>query len=310
MNVVSRVALDAHECQDALAVRLPDVDVTVLSEVGSTNTWLLERCRSICSVGVVDSMHRATSDEMLVLALHQTAGRGRHGKVWVSEPGSSLTFSVSRRMDREDLSGLSLAVGVLLAEFLDQLPGKQGTRQESPTSGKILLKWPNDLVAGEADPAGWFQKLGGILVETSGAGSRRMVVVGVGVNLGAGAGAGAGAGGMPCSYGFTSLEELGRPLDLVLDLPVMIESLFSGLREFDKSGFSAFRERFSGRNALLGLDVQTTPDEEQGGRVMGVSANGALLIRHADPARPWSDVSAGEISVRPVLSGFQRSRQS
>ena len=70
----------------------------------------------------------------LLVAERQTAGRGRHGRPWRSTPGASLTFSLAWPLTRADLSGLSLAVGVALADALD-----------ATATPRIGLKWPNDL---------------------------------------------------------------------------------------------------------------------------------------------------------------------
>ena len=128
---------------------LPDFTVEVLPEIYSSNSELMRRARA--------GQHEPT----LLVAERQTAGRGRMGRVWQSHPGDSLTFSLSLPLAPKDWSGLSLAVGLSLAESLH--PG-------------VGLKWPNDL---------WFQdrKLGGILVEAASMGGRSQVVVGVGLNI-------------------------------------------------------------------------------------------------------------------------------
>ncbi len=128
---------------------LPDFTVEVLPEIDSSNSELMRRTRA--------GQHEPT----LLVAERQTAGRGRMGRVWQSQPGDSLTFSLSLPLSPQDWSGLSLAVGLSLAESLH------------PDVG---LKWPNDL---------WFQdrKLGGILVEAASMGGRSQVVVGVGLNI-------------------------------------------------------------------------------------------------------------------------------
>ena len=127
----------------------PDFTVEVLPEIDSSNSELMRRARA--------GQHEAT----LLVAERQTAGRGRMGRVWQSQPGDSLTFSLSLALKPQDWSGLSLAVGLSLAESLH------------PNVG---LKWPNDL---------WFQdrKLGGILVEAASMGGRSQVVIGVGLNI-------------------------------------------------------------------------------------------------------------------------------
>ena len=103
----------------------------------------------------------ASAPPVLVLCNEQTAGRGRRGRSWLSEAGSSLTFSVAYGLDGRSPSGLSLAVAVGAAEALEGL------------GYSTALKWPNDLLG----PAGG--KLGGILIEIGG----DRAVAGIGINL-------------------------------------------------------------------------------------------------------------------------------
>ena len=118
----------------AVVPTLPTFTVEVVPSIDSTSSELMRRARD----GLVDPV--------LLVTEEQTAGRGRMGKGWHSRPGQSLTFSLALPLAPADWSGLSLAVGVSLAESLHP---------------DVRLKWPNDL---------WLQerKLGGILVETAG----------------------------------------------------------------------------------------------------------------------------------------------
>ena len=98
-----------------------------------------------------------------LVALSQTAGRGRHGRQWQSPAGNfhGSTLVMLRTLDPPAPS-LSLASGLALIDAAEiAAPGAE-----------LLLKWPNDLLSGDA-------KLGGILLERSG----DRVVVGFGVNL-------------------------------------------------------------------------------------------------------------------------------
>ena len=123
---------------------------------GSTNADLLQLARE------------GAPDWTVVVAGHQTGGRGRLGRSWVSEPGASLLASVLLRPEirPERAPVLSLLAGVAMVGALSEACGVE-TR----------CKWPNDLVVGD-------RKLGGILLEASMAGGTlEHAVVGVGVNL-------------------------------------------------------------------------------------------------------------------------------
>jgi BirA family biotin operon repressor/biotin-[acetyl-CoA-carboxylase] ligase len=104
----------------------------------------------------------------VVVADHQTEGRGRRGRTWWSEPGGSLLFSVVLRPARppRELGLLSTTVGVACARGIENL---------APV--RVGLKWPNDLMVGG-------RKLGGILVETRVSESNVIIAVaGIGINV-------------------------------------------------------------------------------------------------------------------------------
>src|SRR6516225_2350051 len=130
----------AEALWQAMVPLLPGLSIEVVQTLDSTNNELTDRLRN---AGRVQQDRRGgrigdLSPQMLV-AIHQTAGRGRLGRRWHAAPGSSLTFSLALPLLREDWSGLSLAVGLAVAEALDP----QGTR--------IGLKWPNDLILSVPD---------------------------------------------------------------------------------------------------------------------------------------------------------------
>ncbi len=204
---------------------------------------------------------------MLLVARHQTAGRGRLGRGWTSLPGDSLTFSLAVRLSPPDWSGLSLAVGVALAQALHP---------------RLGLKWPNDL---------WLdgRKLGGILVETAGSGGGdRAVVIGVGLNIVAPPAEGlstAPAGLrelLPAVTAWEALERVAAPL---------LEAVLA----FEREGFAPFLPRFEARDVLRGRPVRLSDGRE--GMAAGVAANGALLVHTAAGLQA---VHTAEVSVRPA----------
>ncbi len=257
----------------ALVPRLPSFTVEVLPEIDSTNTELMRRARS----GLLDPV--------LLVAERQTAGRGRLGRGWHSRPGQSLTFSLGLPMAPVSWSGLSLVVGLSLAEQLDP---------------QIQLKWPNDL---------WLQqrKLGGILVETathtgnaSDDAGRRLVVVGVGINI---ARPEAAAVQPPTSEAGAAVAPVVPPAGLAEvrmgvtageALELLAAPLVHDLLRFEASGFAAFRSRFARLDALDGQPVRLSDGTE--GQAQGVDAEGALLLQTRDGLRR---ITSSEVSVRP-----------
>ena len=143
-------ALDwqAEALQQQLLPLLPGLSVQVLAHCTSTNTLLLERARATAQ-GTAPSGHHSTDTRpCLLVAEHQSQGRGRQGKAWQSALGASLTFSLALPLTLVDWSGLSLAVGLALADALD--PPDHRPHPLAPAAGqqraRLGLKWPNDLL--------------------------------------------------------------------------------------------------------------------------------------------------------------------
>jgi BirA family biotin operon repressor/biotin-[acetyl-CoA-carboxylase] ligase len=132
------------------------VDVTVLhfDTIDSTNTEALKQARLGAEEG------------LCIVARQQTAGRGRHGRVWVSEKDAGLYFSIVLRpkIDTQYLPLMTLMAGVAVHDALAEC----GVETD--------IKWVNDLLVGE-------RKICGILAETTETNRGLAVIVGIGVNL-------------------------------------------------------------------------------------------------------------------------------
>ena len=275
----------AEAVWEQVAPRLPGFTVEVLPSIDSTNSELMRRCRSATQ----DPLGAPAPESVLLVAEQQTAGRGRMGRVWQSQRGDSLTFSLGLPLQPMDWSGLSLAVGVSLAESLEPLA--------AGADPALQLKWPNDL---------WLQgrKLGGILVETANWGSQRYVVVGVGLNIvappdlpapEAAAAPHAGPVFAPLPVPPTCLQAVWPGLDAPAALLAVAAPLVEALLAFEQHGFAAFAERFARRDALAGRAVRLTNGTE--GVAEGTAPDGALLVR---TQQGLQRVSSDEVSVRPV----------
>lgn len=249
---------------EAVAPLLPGFTVEVLPEVDSTNSELMRRARA------------GQLDPVLLVAQSQTAGRGRRGRGWVSSPGDSLTFSLSLPLAPVDWSGLSLAVGVALAEALG--PG-------------IDLKWPNDL---------WIdgRKLAGVLVETASVAGRapagesaatRHTIVGVGINIAP----------RPAAEGMdiapADLRALWPQADAPGALLRVALPLVRALQTFERAGFAPFEAGFAARDLLRGRTVALSDGTT--GVAAGLAPGGALLVHTAAGLQV---VSSAEVSVRPL----------
>ena len=231
----------------------PGFSIEILPEIDSSNSELMRRAR------------QGRDDPILLIAERQSAGRGRQGRAWVGEPGHALTFSIGLPYQPSNWSGLSLAVGLSLAESL----GKD-----------IQLKWPNDLWCRQ-------RKLGGILIEAASQGNRSYAVIGVGLNI-----------QLPTRQDLrtpaAALSEFWQGVSAPLALERVVKPLLGALRSFEASGFSPLQDRFNARDALCGLDVTTS--DGLFGLYAGVDDQGALQI---DTPEGRMKVSSAEVSVRP-----------
>lgn len=150
-------ALDVSTLRGALVGRhLPWRQLDVVDETGSTNADLLARAAAGEDI-----------DGAVLLAEHQTSGRGRHGRHWETPRLTQLALSVGVAADRVPPAGwgwLPLACGVAVADTLVQEAGVLD----------VGLKWPNDVVVDDG-------KLAGILAEV--ASPKPVIVVGLGLNV-------------------------------------------------------------------------------------------------------------------------------
>ena len=281
---------------------LPDLSVEVVARLGSTNTELLERLRrrpdargaEPARTDHAGTDHRsngrrqADHQPCLLVAEHQTRGRGRQGKEWQASPGASLTFSLALPLAPADWSGLSLAVGLAVAETFDPQP-LGGTP-------RLGIKWPNDLLlidASAAKSAGHLgRKLGGILIETVQVGDYRMAVVGIGLNL---LPQPEDTAEQPLSWGYACLQELEYGLTAPAALARLVRPLVQTLQAFEREGFAPLRARFAARDVLLGRPVTTTLPDLPTGTADGVDETGTLWLQVAGQRRP---VASGEVSLQ------------
>ncbi|MDE2598775.1 MAG: biotin--[acetyl-CoA-carboxylase] ligase [Rhodocyclaceae bacterium] len=228
------------------------IDLQVLEECDSTNLQLQILSKGGAPAGT------------LLLAQRQTAGRGRRGRSWYQGP-QSLAFSLLWRLpaDRPP-SGLSLAVGLAVAEAL-------------PVSAQ--LKWPNDVLLDG-------RKIAGILIESAGP---QCFVIGIGINLG-------DLGDLPAEIAATAC---GIPVDdRTHMLARILDGLVTVLDEFSAHGFSPLQSRWQMRHAYQDLAVNlffSEGGEPVQGVCRGVDANGELLL---ETATCIQTIASGEVSLR------------
>lgn len=137
-----------------MAARFMNFTILRFDSLGSTNTEALNQARAGADEGVC------------ILARQQTAGRGRHGRIWASPEGSGLYFSVILRpkIEAQFLPMITLMSGVAVFDTLAEI----GLKPD--------IKWVNDVLIDE-------KKICGILAETADTSEGLAVIVGIGINL-------------------------------------------------------------------------------------------------------------------------------
>ena len=240
----------------------------LLFEVDSTNTRLLSAAPP-----------PPGSADVCVCEL-QHAGRGRLGRRWISPFGGGIAMSLGWTCSDviRTLPALSLGVGVAVSQALARA-GAAG----------ISLKWPNDI---------WFRdrKLGGVLIELRAeAGGPAHVVIGVGINV-----------SLP-EEARREIEASGVAAAAVADAckvapsrnlmaGAILDELLSMLVQYERFGFSAFRDAWTALDGLKDRQVQVVVGGTAiFGIARGVDSDGALLLETKERMQRFV---SGEASLR------------
>jgi len=244
----------AEAIWQAVEPQWPGFNIEIQPKLDSTNTELMRRAK--------EGRH----EPILLLAEQQTAGKGRQGRAWLGEPGDALTFSIGLPYQPLDWSGLSLAVGLSLAESL---------------AGDVQLKWPNDL---------WRQqrKLGGILIEAASQGDQSYAVIGVGLNI-----------HPPLASDLrtpaAAIDEFWPEASGPAVLHRVIAPLMTALLSFESEGFANLQNRFNARDALKGLQLMTSEGLQGVGQ--GVDRQGHLQLLSTQGLML---LNSSDVSIRPI----------
>nr|WP_298380621.1 biotin--[acetyl-CoA-carboxylase] ligase [uncultured Halomonas sp.] len=240
----------------------------VEESVASTNSFLRER------------FSQGVGHAEICVAEEQSAGRGRRGRQWLSAWGQGLALSIGWRFKdgATALKGLSLAIGVVIAQVLEC----HGLR--------VALKWPNDVLMLSVD--GEKRKLAGILVELNGDVSGACeVVAGIGLNI-----------VLPPSL----RDRLDQPVAAVSEqwpeasrnvlAADLIEALLGLMTGFEKDGFDAWQREWNQRNAYSGCVVEVIQNAQRYTAIdEGVDNEGNLCVRRDNEL---FRLVGGEISLR------------
>ncbi len=239
--------------------------IEIHDQIDSTNSYLVERSQQNAPSGTV------------CFAEHQTAGKGRRGRQWISPYGSNIYLSVLWRFQQGPaaISGLSLAIGVAVIRALKQ-----------HQIHDIGLKWPNDI---------YYQgkKLGGILVEVSGeTDGPCSAVIGLGLNL-----------FLPknqahsITQAWTDLSKITGQSRLFRNklAGTLLSHLLPIIAEYEGVGIKAHLDEWRDYDCLNGKSATLFIGQQQfDGYVRGVDDNGMLLIERPDGS--MQTFASGEVS--------------
>jgi BirA family biotin operon repressor/biotin-[acetyl-CoA-carboxylase] ligase len=245
-----------HPDAEASGIRLIAHDT-----VGSTNTEALARGRS------------GDAGPLWVTAVRQTAGRGRRGNVWTSEPGNLYASLL--------LTDPAPPAHLLELCFVVALAVRDGVCSAGPQlSAKLKLKWPNDLLLYGA-------KLAGILIEAETVGGRTITAAGIGVN---------------CAhhpdnlvYPATSLAAHGAAIAPAELMRLLSGTMVDRIAQWDRGrGFTAIRSEWLPHAAGIGGDIHVRlADRELSGTFETLDPTGRLMLRL--PGGALEAITTGEV---------------
>ena len=272
---LDRPPLDAAALRRSLGAGRPGswwTAADVVATSGSTNVDLAERA------GAAATAAGAT----VLVAEHQTAGRGRRGRSWQAPARAALTLSVLVRpvVPAERWSWLPLLAGVAVAEAVERTTGVQAR-----------LKWPNDVVVDD-------RKLAGVLLERVESRPGPAAVIGVGLNVSL------RREELPVPTASSLLLETGAAVDrqpLLLAVLRTLEALYLAWSETAGDPLAGLQASYVRRSATVGRSVRVAlPDGSSlSGSAESVDSAGRLVVATGTGRRT---LSAGDVMhVRPVV---------
>jgi BirA family transcriptional regulator, biotin operon repressor / biotin---[acetyl-CoA-carboxylase] ligase len=228
-------------------------EVEVVAETGSTNADLAERFRRGEAVG-----------GSVLVADHQSAGRGRQGRTWTAPPGTGIALStliIPQRVQETRWTWLPLIAGLAVA---DAIRGVAGVA--------TALKWPNDVLVDE-------RKICGVLAERVAGPDGAACVLGMGINVHL------SAEELPVPTA-TSLRllrpDLGRVRNELIASVLAVLELWIGRWQSDSSS-DVLREAYVHRCATLGrqVEVHLGGGRVASGEAVGIDSDGRLVVATA-----------------------------
>lgn len=219
------------------------------------------------------NLHEA--DGTVFIANHQTNGRGRLSREWISEVSNGIYMSILLKpaIPPQELSKITLVTGLSIVSALNKI-----------SQEKTYIKWPNDCVINK-------KKVSGILTELSATDSENNVIVGIGINV---------------NNKLFPSELTDKATSLFLEnqktfdrseiIALTLIEFEKHYNKFLKQGFSSLIDDYSNLCITIGHEVEIiTPSEKYYAKAIGIDPEGKLLIERNGITQT---VISGEVSVR------------
>ena len=257
--------LNADIIADGLETSTIGKKIVVLPNVDSTNDEVKRRASA------------GEPEGLVVIAEHQSAGKGRFGRIWSSDSGGVyFTVLVRPELPPSDIASVTLAAGLAVCLAIREYTGLDAK-----------IKWPNDIIIGR-------KKLCGILTEMSAQSDRiDFIAIGIGINV---------------NHTFfpeeikskaTSLYlETGERIDRNSFMRCVIKKLDTVLSSFFVSVSLDDEKLFEGLCATIGRSVTVQRNgEELSGIAEGITGSGELIIKSHDKK---TVIGSGEVTVQGI----------
>ena len=245
------------------AIDASNIKLDIFNSIDSTNVYLQQQTGS-------DQYH-------FCLAEHQQQGKARFNRQWHSPFGQNIYLSIKTTLQKDlsELSGLSLAVAIIIVKTLATL---------FPTLTPAI-KWPNDIYLAH-------KKLSGNLIEVKAESNfQSQVIIGIGLNV-----------NMKYTSNidqpWTSLSQItGANIDRNNIIIQLINNLITGLSQFEKAGFEVFISEYRHYDYLKNktITLETPGGKSLTGICQGVNKMGQLIISTAGKLHHFA---SGEASIR------------
>ena len=252
-----------HSLRKGLKTRVFGNKIYTFETIDSTNNC----AKAVAGCGALEGT--------VIIAEHQSAGRGRLGRYWQANPNENLTFSIvlRPRVEPDALNLLPLYVAVALSQAVERTTGLQ-----------VECKWPNDLLINK-------KKFAGILIEASiKQNILEHVVVGIGINVNQETFSGDLKGKA------TSLRlQLHTAVDRADLFRAILSSLEQGYNAVNSDGFQSIVPFWLSRSSMINTHISVS---QQGhvisGIVKGLSNDGGLVLKTENSEQT---LFAGDVTI-------------